>query len=130
MDLSENGLRKFARTMAFCLAALGLILFLRHKQGYGLIWIIALFFLLCGQCAPLILKPAYKLWMGLAFCLGWLNTRIILTLLYYVVVTPIGLCAKVFGKDFLDARLDTTAQSYWHKRKAVDFSKEQYERIF
>ena len=43
--------------------------------------------------------------MGLAFCLGWVNTRIILTLVYYLVVTPIGLMMRLLRKDLLNLKI-------------------------
>jgi hypothetical protein len=130
LDLSRKSLRKFGWTMGVCLVLLGLALFLKHKPAYRMFWTVAVVFFILGQFLPVVLKPVYRLWMGLAFCLGWFNTRLILILLYYLVVTPIGLCAKLFGKDFLDRKWDKNAQSYWHKREFAAFSKERCERIF
>lgn len=130
MDLSRKGLRKFGWTMGVCLALLGLALFLKHKPAYRMFWAGGVVFLILGQFLPVVLKPVYRLWMGLAFCLGWFNTRLILIAVYYLVVTPIGLAARLMGKDFLNLKLDKSAKTYWHKRETVDIPKERYERIF
>jgi hypothetical protein len=83
-----------------------------------------------GKTMGFWLKLIYKLWMGLAFCLSWFNARLMLTAVYYLVVTPIGLTARLFGKDFLNARLDRSAKTYWQQRETVNIPKERYERIF
>jgi hypothetical protein len=68
--------------------------------------------------------------MTLAVLLGWLMTRIILTILFYLVVTPIGLLAKLSGKDFLNRKFNREAQSYWIPRKATTTDKRNYENQF
>ena len=78
----------------------------------------------------LLLKPLHKLWMTLAVLLGWLMTRIILIVLFYLVVTPIGLLARVCGKDFLNRDFDRKVNSYWIPRKTIPFDRKSYERQF
>jgi hypothetical protein len=68
--------------------------------------------------------------MTLAILLGWLMTRIILIILFYLVVTPIGLLAKLSGKDFLNRKFNREAQSYWIPRKATTTDKGNYEKQF
>lgn len=116
--------------MCVCLVLLGALLFLRHKSAYRIFLGGGAIFLILGQFLPVVLKPVYRLWMGLAFCLGWINTRAILIVVYYLVVTPIGLAARLLGKDFLNLKLDKSAKTYWHKREADNIPKERYERIF
>lgn len=130
LDLSRKSLRKFGWTMCVCLILLGLALFLKHKPVYKIFWGLGAGFLILGQFLPGALKLVYRLWMGLAFCLGWFNTRLILIAVYYLVVTPIGLAARLLGKDFLNLKLDKSAKTYWHKREADNIPKERYERIF
>ena len=116
--------------MAFCLLAIGLVLLFRHKSLYMVFWAIGLIFFILAQAQAVLLQPVYKIWMGLAFCLGWVNTRIILMLVYYLVVTPIGLMMRLFRKDILNLRLEKGAQTYWLKREVRNSAKESYERIF
>jgi hypothetical protein len=68
--------------------------------------------------------------MKLAFVLSWFNTRLLLILIFYLVFTPLGLAAKLFGVDFLDRRVEKDKPSYWRKREAAVFKKENYERQF
>lgn len=116
--------------MSFCLLAIGLFLFLKANSAYKAYWFSGLIFFVLAQFLAAHLKPIYEIWMTLAFCLGWINTRVILILVYYALVTPIGLIAKLFRKDFLNLKLDKNAQSYWQKKEPAGCGKESYERIF
>lgn len=123
-------LRTFGKTMFFCLCAIGLILFLRHKPACIILWLAGLSFLLCALSMPLALKPIYTAWMALASCLSWFNTRLILAILYYLIITPIGLFARLFGKEFLSLRIQKDAHTYWTRKDTEGKSPESYEKIF
>ena len=64
---------------------------------------------------PKALTPLYKAWMAFGHVLGWINARIILGIVFFVVVMPIGLIMRLFGKDFLRMRPNRTG-SYWAQR--------------
>ena len=61
---------------------------------------------------PKALFRLHKLWMALGHVLGWVNTRIILGLIFYGVVTPIGLIRRCLGKDPMGKELRPDAVSY------------------
>jgi hypothetical protein len=48
----------------------------------------------------------------------------------YLVLSPIGVLMRVFGKDFLDQRWDKGAASYWIKKEKKPFDKKQYEKLY
>lgn len=76
-------------------------------------------------------KTAYHLWMGLSFVMGWVMTRFILTMLFYGMVTPIALIARLFGKHFLDISYRAPSQkSYWRERGEQKIEKTRYEKQF
>lgn len=106
-------LRKFGITLGIVFGLLGTIFCLRGREYFLYILILSALFLICAFCAPMCLKPVHKLWMTFAMSMGWVMTRVILSILFYLVVTPIGLLARLFGKDFLDIKFDKTATSYW-----------------
>jgi hypothetical protein len=60
--------------------------------------------IILGLLLPRALAPVYRGWMALGHALGWLNTRIILGLLFYSMITPMGLIMRLFGKDPLRLR--------------------------
>jgi hypothetical protein len=57
------------------------------------------------------LAPVYRVWMRFAMALGWVNTRIILSLIFFVVFLPVGLVMRIFNDPMRRAR-DTGADSY------------------
>jgi hypothetical protein len=75
----------------------------------------SLFFLL-GLVAPAVLAPVAKRWARFAQAVGWVNTRILLALVYYGLVLPFGLVRRAVA-DPLGLR-PSSAQSYWKRREA------------
>lgn len=72
-------------------------------------------FALTGSMAliyPLSLKPFYKVWMLFGAVMGWINTRLILGVVFYCVFMPFGLIMKLFGKDLLSRKLDSSLTTY------------------
>ena len=61
---------------------------------------------------PKALYPIHIFWMKLGAVLGWINTRIILGIVFFLVVFPIGLVLKVMGKDFMRTKIDKDLESY------------------
>lgn len=70
------------------------------------------FFFLFGLFFPVALQPIYRLWMKLGGVLGWINTRILLSLVYFLLVTPLALVFKALGKDPMNRKLNKKTQSY------------------
>ena len=126
----KRELRQFGITIAVVLGLLSSWFLWRGKEGGYLLAIIALLFLALGLFLPNLMKPLQKLWMTLAVLLGWLMTRVILIFLFYLVVTPIGLLARICGKDFLNRKFNEEAQSYWIPREATASDKKNYENQF
>jgi len=68
---------------------------------------------------PTLLLPLCRAWMGLAWALGWLNTRLLLTLVFFLMITPIGLLMRVFGHDPMDRCWRRPGRdTYWSGRQA------------
>ena len=62
---------------------------------------------------PRILGPIYRVWMTIGHALGWVNTRIILSLMLYGIFTPIGLFRRfVLGKDSMQRRFEPEVNTY------------------
>jgi len=80
-------------------------------------WIAATVFIGSSVLFPIILKPIYILWMKFSILLGWVNTRILLAIVFYVIVMPTGMLMRLFGKDPLNRKLDHRVPSYYIKSK-------------
>jgi hypothetical protein len=62
--------------------------------------------------APIVLTRPYKAWMQIGHLLGWINTRIILGLIFYAIVTPIGIVRRWLGKDPMGRQFRPDLDSY------------------
>lgn len=130
IQLTRQDLKKFGLTMGSAFLILGLVFLLQKKQAWQSLWPISFVFFMASLIVPMWLKPVHSFWMKLASILGWVNTRILLSLFFYFVLTPVGLIMKLFGKNPLDRRLQKERASYWFKRESTDFNPASYERQF
>ncbi|SDZ98149.1 SxtJ family membrane protein [Pedobacter hartonius] len=83
---------------------------------------VSAFFVCAALLMPRILYPLNWGWTKFSAILGMLNTWIILTLLYVVIITPLGLLMKALGKDALKLKLQKKTTTYWVKAAAVEGS--------
>jgi len=65
-----------------------------------------------GAVVPVALRQIYRGWMFIGHVLGWINTRIILGVLYYGIVTPMGIVMKLTGRDPMRRGFDPQAVTY------------------
>lgn len=128
----KSSIRKFGLTMAIALGIIGAVIFFKgsHSERAYWLWLIAGLFLVIGFLMPAVLRPIHKVWMGLAFVMGWFMSRLILTILYYLVITPISFIVKLSAKDLLQLKIDKNAPSYWIKRQSDERKLERYEKLF
>jgi len=129
LDRSPRALRRFGFTVGFVILFLGFVLWWRqHSAGLLLISIAALL-LLAGGLAPSSLKWVHGPWMVGSLALGWIVTRILLTLVFFLVITPIGLLQRLLGKSAIQVAFTTNSASYWQRRTASPVP-EDYEKQF
>jgi hypothetical protein len=98
-------------TLAECLGAAGVVL------------------LLMGAFLPAASKRFYAWWMLLAAGLGYVNTRILLTLVYILAMAPFGFVMRLFGHDPMKRRSPAGA-SYWIPRAMTRQTAEGFEKSF
>ena len=123
-------LREFGVTMGAILIVFADVAMFRGKALGPYVFVIGFVFFALGLTFPAVLKPLQKIWMGLGLVLGFFVSRIILSIIFFGVITPIGLLMKLFGKDILDERIDKSRASYWHERPAVAKPKTSYENQY
>ena len=66
--------------------------------------------------APQILKPVHRVWMKIGHALGWINTKILLGIVFYGIVTPLGWIGRLLGKDYMRLRLKESVETYRHPK--------------
>ena len=102
---SKRDIKNFGITIGVILLIISAILFYYNNLFYQNILIVAIAFIGLGILFPTLLKPLYVGWMIFAVILGWIMTRVILSGVFYLIMTPIGLIVKLLGKDFLALKI-------------------------
>jgi hypothetical protein len=127
---NKSDWKKFGITMGAILTIIGLFLLWKKNNNYDYILFMAAAFFITGLILPSVLKPVYKAWMAIAVVMNFIMTRVIMTVIFYLMVTPIGLIASLTGKEFLDMKIDKSAKSYWIVKEKTQKVKADYERQF
>ena len=85
------------------------------------IWsaIISLVFLILGLMNSILLTPLNKLWFKFGMILGAIVSPVVMGVVFFLVVTPIGLIMRIIGKDLLNKKFDKKKITYWIKRDTL-----------
>lgn len=113
MNKNKSTLRKFGLVMTVPLVIIAGLLFWKDKTTWQYFAGAAAFFFLSGLIVPIILAPIEYVWMLLAKALSVVMTFVLLTIVFYVVVTPLGLLMKLLGKDLLNKKFPVKDKSFW-----------------
>jgi hypothetical protein len=106
-------LRSFGLIVGGIFSVIGLWpLLLRGESVRPWALICAALLLLPAVVYPRVLKPVRRVWMAIGHVLGWINTRIILGIVFYGLVAPMGVIMRAFGKDPMRRRLEPEAETY------------------
>lgn len=81
------------------LATILILLLFVYLGGYNYLVLPAIFVLLLAMIWPAIFKPLAKVWFGFSHLLGSIISKILLSMIFYIVVTPIGLLRRARGAD-------------------------------
>ena len=78
------------------------------------IWpfIVLVVFFIVAIAVPEILRPVNHIWLKIGNVLGFINSRIILGAMFYLMIFPIGMILKLLGKDSMQRKLDKNAETY------------------
>lgn len=129
-QLDNNGLRKFGLVTGLIVVVLfgGLLPWIFDHGSPRWPWYVAVILWLPALVYPRALDPVYHLWMRIGLVLGWVNTRIILGAVFYVMFTPIRLIWFLIGKDPMHRKADASATSY--RIEARNSPRDQMEKPY
>jgi hypothetical protein len=96
------------------------LVFRRPVRNWALLF--SALFALAGLVVPSVLRPIHRIWMLFGNVMGWINSKIILGLIFYVVVTPIRFLRALTGTDPMNRKFDNKTGSYRVVRKPRDAS--------
>lgn len=88
------------------------------RGGHVRLWCLglAIALILPAILAPMALAPAHRAWMALGSVLGWVNTRLVLGLVFFGLITPMGLVLRLAGRDPMQRAFDRNAATYRVRR--------------
>ena len=128
---SENSdLRKLGIITGVILWIIAWFLFWKGNESFQLFLIIGTILFALGIAIPAFLKPIYWVWIIFTTIIGIFMTHMILHLLFYVILTPLGLFPRLFGRQFLELKWKHSQQSYWNMKRQGAFNKKNYERQY
>ena len=127
---TKKELRNFGITIGVILLVIGGYLFFKELGSYQTFLYLAIALIGLGLIIPNLLKPIYLIWMIFAVIIGWVMTRVILSLLFYFIITPIGIIAKILNKDFLNLKKEYGKATYWNKRDRSLELNQDYSKQF
>lgn len=112
--LDDQGYRKFGlMTGAIICGLFGLLIPWLFSLDYvKWPWILGSILILWAMLVPATLKPVYVGWMKFGTVMNWINTRIILAIIFYGLFLPTGIIMRLFNKDPMCRRLDNRQISY------------------
>lgn len=113
-QLDKQGYRKFGIVTGLVLLGLfGLAIPYLFTLTYPRWpWYIASALIFFALFLPMSLRYPYDIWMKFGLVMNWINTRLILGMLFFVIFFPVGLLLKLFGKDPMHRQLDKKRSSY------------------
>jgi hypothetical protein len=134
LDVSRSALRRFGTVVGSVLLVLSALI--AWRNGWMLTiparWLLGIGGMLAalGLAAPALLRPLHRVWMGLAFALGFVMTRVILTVAFVLLFVPVGLFFKLIRRDVLHRRPDPDAPTYWIRRDAPPTDRHRLDRLY
>lgn len=127
---NKHELRQFGLVVGIVSLLVSAFFFWKNIWVWNYFLYIGCILVVFGFLLPYLLKPIYIPWMILSNIIGWIMTRVILTLLFYVILCNVAILAKIFRKKFIDLKIDKTKKSYWNNKGNEQITKEDYEKQY
>jgi len=121
LDPSKKELKVFGAMLLAFFALVGSLAWWKFesRQTAQIIWAVGSGVTLIYFALPPIRLLVYRGWMYAAYPIGWTVSHILLGVIFYLVITPIGLIMRLLGYDPMQRKLDPNAATYWEPRAQV-----------
>ncbi len=116
IEVESGSEKNFGIVFAVVFLLISLYPLVDNKDVHLWSLIISLIFFLLAYVAPKVLSVPNKLWFKLGMALGAVVAPVVMALVYFSTVVPIGLIMRLMGKDLLRQKLDKNTKSYWIER--------------
>lgn len=129
---SKSEQRKFGLVMGVAISVLGLIRWAIH--GFAVFptyfFIVAAVFAGLGLLFPRGLYPVFVVWIKFAEVLNWIMTRVLLSIAFFLMITPVRVLVRLFGEDPLKRRFLQESDTYWEDAEEQPEELERYLNQF
>ena len=115
-EIKGSSNRSFGIVFAFVFAVIGLLPLV--FGGSVRVWALTVggLFLLVALAVPAMLAPLNRAWLRFGLLLHRIVSPLVLGIMFFLVITPMGLLMRALGKDLLRLRFDKQSSSYWIDR--------------
>jgi hypothetical protein len=130
MDTSKFNVKKewrsFGKGLALILAVIAVVQYFKHVAFFPYFFAAGVIIMIVALTCPLFLKPLYILFSCLGQLFGWVMTRLILSVLFFIIFTFLGLTMRLFGKRFLDIQFPQQKTTLWIEKdkKGCDYTEQ------
>ena len=129
-EVTTKSLRTFGLGLTAITALIAGLLYWRNRDYYWILAGLSVLALLPALIRPALLSPVFRVMSKIGEGLGWVNSRVILCLVFFLLFTPTALFLRLIRKDILDVRLDHASKSYWRPAEENDFDPKSLHRQF
>lgn len=112
---SPRELKEFGYIMALALLIITAILLWKNNFAWIAPFSIATVLLVFAIFLPLTLAKPEAIWMKFGLALGFIMTHVLLTVFFFIIITPLSLLLRLCGKKFMMTDLEPEAETYWIK---------------
>jgi hypothetical protein len=131
-DPSPRDLKWFGVVMLAFGGLVGALLQWRFAAATAATWVWGSAAALCAvyYAVAALRRPIFVGWMTLTYPIGWLLSHLMMGVVFYLVVTPIGLVLRLMGRDALDRKVDKGVETYWKAHESRGTAPDSYFRQF
>jgi len=134
MDNVDTSSKREQRNFGIVMAIAIVIVTLIHWaiRGHLVTWTFYLAgaFLILGLVAPIVLKPVFVVWMKFALVLNWIITRVLLSIVFFLMIVPTRVGILIFSTDPLKREFLPDADTYWEEPEDQPDDPARYENLF
>jgi len=137
---AKRTLRNFGLIAVVAFALFGALIYWRVGPGKVVpaggagptayvLWVLAVYSALCAAAAPKAVKPLYLLLSVVGYPIGIVVSHVVMAIVYYLVITPVGIVFKIIGRDAMHRKFEPSAETYWIERRLPDTVKRYFRQF-
>ena len=131
IQFKNNEVRKFGFLISFILLIISISYYLNENLNVFIyVFTSASLIFILSFVYVRIFYPFYYIWMCFALLIGWFMSRILLTFIFYFIISPIALLLRLFRYKFLEIKINNTKMSNWNIRDNTKIDKNHYKKQF